>query len=76
MNSGVLAKLPISIRAQFTYFLTDEDITTDLLYWIQCARVSGSSDQIKQILSKYQYTWINPIAAAAQDEPLQSALPQ
>ncbi len=29
-----------------------------------------SEDQIKQILSKYQYTWINPIAAAAQDEPI------
>ena len=32
--------------------------------------MSFSEDQIKQILLNYQYTRINPIAAAAQDEPI------
>ena len=44
LDNRVLAKLPINIQAQYTYFLTDEEgITTDLLHWIQRARVSGSS---------------------------------
>ncbi len=57
VDNRVLAKLPISIQAQFTYFLTDEEgVTTDLLHWIQRARVSGSSlKALRQCMVEARY---------------------
>ena len=44
VNEQSIAKLPVTVRLQFNYFLTDDEgATLDLLNLIRSARISGSS---------------------------------